>query len=167
MNKKGFTMVELLAVIVIIGVLAGVGIPAVTRQLEKSKIESFNTMRLSVCDAARNKILQDKMVCVVPPSPADPTTGNCSFDISTLLTEQYLDTLKDPSDENKNCTGTVYVNSIDHNNLVDEYNIKVNLVCIKYHTNDVKITDPVTGEVMDDEVNNSFLCSNLKTKNFR
>ena len=41
-NKNGFSLVELLAVIVILGILSIVGISAVTRLIEKSRIEKEN-----------------------------------------------------------------------------------------------------------------------------
>lgn len=38
-NKKGFTMVELLAALVVLGVLAGVAVPSVTSNLNKGHEE--------------------------------------------------------------------------------------------------------------------------------
>ena len=40
-NSKGFTLVELLAVIVIMGILMMVAIPAVTRTIENSRKDTF------------------------------------------------------------------------------------------------------------------------------
>lgn len=40
-NKKAFTLIELLAVLVILGVLMGIGIPKVTQYITKSKKEGF------------------------------------------------------------------------------------------------------------------------------
>ena len=39
MNKKGFTMIELLAAIVVMGILSVLAITGVTRLIEKSKDE--------------------------------------------------------------------------------------------------------------------------------
>ena len=40
-NKKGFTMVELLAVIVILGILMGVALPKVLGLLDSNKLYSI------------------------------------------------------------------------------------------------------------------------------
>ena len=42
MNKKGFTLVELIAIIVILGVVLVIAIPTVSNIVENSRIESFN-----------------------------------------------------------------------------------------------------------------------------
>lgn len=44
MNKKGFTLVELLAVIVILGIALTIAIPAVSNYIDKSKKEGFVTV---------------------------------------------------------------------------------------------------------------------------
>ena len=43
MNKKGFTIVELLAVVVIIAILAGLAVPNILRMIDTSKKEKFIT----------------------------------------------------------------------------------------------------------------------------
>ena len=40
-NKKGFTLVELLAVIAILAILVIMALPAVLRMFEKARIDSF------------------------------------------------------------------------------------------------------------------------------
>ena len=43
MNKKGFTIVELLAVVVIIAILAGLAVPNILKMIDTSKKEKFIT----------------------------------------------------------------------------------------------------------------------------
>ena len=52
MKKRGFTLVELLAVIVILGVLALITTPVVLSQIEQAKKNSFITSAKNVLDAA-------------------------------------------------------------------------------------------------------------------
>lgn len=48
MTKKGFTLVELMVVIVIVGILAAVAIPKFTKASHKAKASEFPTVLMSV-----------------------------------------------------------------------------------------------------------------------
>ena len=39
--KRGFTLVELLAVIIVLGIIVGIAVPGITKIMEKSKIKAF------------------------------------------------------------------------------------------------------------------------------
>ena len=54
-NSKGFTLVELLAVIVIMGILMMVAIPAVTRTIENSRKDTFIDIAKSYANAATTR----------------------------------------------------------------------------------------------------------------
>ena len=62
-NNKGFTLVELLAVIVIMGILMMVAIPSVTRTIENSRKDSFVDIAKSYANAARNMWTTDNLTC--------------------------------------------------------------------------------------------------------
>ena len=53
-NKKAFTLIELLAVIVILAVLLAIAIPKVTQYITKSRKDSLITTSRDFIDAARN-----------------------------------------------------------------------------------------------------------------
>lgn len=54
MNKKGFTMVELLAVITILGVVMAIAIPAVTSQITTTSAKYYEDLEKDVELAARD-----------------------------------------------------------------------------------------------------------------
>ena len=62
-NNKGFTLVELLAVIVIMGILMMVAIPSVTRTIENSRKDTFVDIAKSYANAARNMWTTDNLTC--------------------------------------------------------------------------------------------------------
>ena len=62
-NNKGFTLVELLAVIVIMGILMMVAIPSVTRTIENSRKDTFVDIAKSYANAARTLWTSDNLTC--------------------------------------------------------------------------------------------------------
>ena len=62
-NSKGFTLVELLAVIVIMGILMMVAIPSVTRTIENSRKDTYVDIAKSYANAARTLWTADGLTC--------------------------------------------------------------------------------------------------------
>ena len=62
-NNKGFTLVELLAVIVIMGILMMVAIPSVTRTIENSRKDTFVDIAKSYGNAVRTLWTSDNLIC--------------------------------------------------------------------------------------------------------
>ena len=62
-NKKGFTLVELLAVIVIMGILMMVAIPSISRVIENSRKDTFVDIAKAYANAAKTLWTADTLTC--------------------------------------------------------------------------------------------------------
>lgn len=92
-DKKGLTLVELLAVIVLIGLLLGLGIPGINRIRQNMNKKSLNTKVKLIEQAAvlwgqDNKTMLQKDDC----SDVDNENKKCyQIKIEELITEDYLE----------------------------------------------------------------------------
>ena len=61
MEKKAFTLIELLAVIIILGIIMIIAIPSVTNYISTSRKNSYITTAKSIMDGARNFVNEGKL----------------------------------------------------------------------------------------------------------
>ncbi|WP_433743439.1 prepilin-type N-terminal cleavage/methylation domain-containing protein [Falsibacillus pallidus] len=109
-NQKGFTLVELLAVIVILGIIAAIAIPSIGGIIDKSKADAHKSNALQIIAAAKLAVAGNDV------KPGDTVT------INDLVTDGYLDSApKDPDkDTNYDKDSTV---TITKNGKTIEYRI--------------------------------------------
>jgi type IV pilus assembly protein PilA len=81
-NQRGVTLIELLAVIVILGIIAAIAAPAVISNFDDAKKNSDEQTEKIVRDAAKRYILD------IRKSGGDPDTTNIS-----VLVDDYLDSV--------------------------------------------------------------------------
>lgn len=61
-NKKGFTLIEILAAVMILGILTAIAIVSVTKIIEKAKKEHYITVENNVISSAQSYAQQNRSV---------------------------------------------------------------------------------------------------------
>ncbi len=79
-NEKGLTLLELLAVIVILGIIAAIAIPSIGGIIKNTKDKANFSNALMIVNAAKFKVTNDA------------PTANTDYSLSELVDEGYLDT---------------------------------------------------------------------------
>ena len=101
-QKRGFTMIELLAVLVILGIIMVIAVPSVVGYLQDSKQKYYEQLEDSVMTAGKEYFSDHRSLL-----PRE--NGQIySVDIADLVTDGYTSDVLD-SDGNGTCTGMVYV----------------------------------------------------------
>ena len=114
-NNKGFTLIEMLGTIVVLGILSTIAVLSVTKILNNSKQKAYETMSQSIYEAAMNCLIEGKC-----------TANSTEIYSATLQSDGYLDTLKNPISSKDNCTGLVIVTSTGSGDYKDyEYEVKL------------------------------------------
>ena len=95
LNKKGFTLVELLVVIVILVIIMSIAIPSITSSLDRSKAKQRD---------AKVKLIESAAEIYV-----DRHIGTTKVSVSELYNEGLItiEQLKDPFNDEKCITGTI------------------------------------------------------------
>ena len=119
-NNKGFTLIEILAAVVILGIISTVAVPAVYKYVTKTRNFSYDNMYKTVFDAVKNYRIDN----------SDDSATYTKDDINNFVELNYLDPLIDPVDKSKTFSSDVYVtecrNSTDSTVLKDhEYTVKL------------------------------------------
>lgn len=98
MNKKGFTLTELLGVIIILAIIAIIAFPSVLGLLNSSQNETDEAMQNFAITAARNYV-NDNMDSY-PKALEGQTKTYSNLKIQTLLDEGYISSTTISSEKN-------------------------------------------------------------------
>ena len=120
LNKKGFSLVELLAAIAILAILMTVATQVFNSYKKKTRQQAYDTMAKSATAAATNYLMENAKAKYIT--------------FETLKERQYVDTLQDPRYKDKECTGIV-INKVMPGETQKQLDIlfqKVKLCCKNY-----------------------------------
>ena len=125
-KQKGFTMVELLAVIVILGVLATISIAAVMGIIEKAKERYYKSQEDNMVMAAQSYLKNNNK------SQPKVSGQTVKINLDKLKNAKYIDTVVDY--KKQTCSGSdSYVNAFKYE---DNVYYTAHLKCPNYETND-------------------------------
>ncbi len=123
MKEQGFTLVELLAVIVILSLIALISVPAITGIIKSSKETLSDAQRKNIELSAKNWASDIKNVKKLPQEDGD----NICIELTTLQNEGYADLeIKNP----KNGKDLIASVQITRNGKNLEYEVFSNSGCL-------------------------------------
>ena len=107
LNNKGFTLVELLAVIVILVVISSIAIPTISSSLDRSKGKQT--------DAKKKLLISAAELYVTDHRNSIPTTANCYITTTQLKNEGYIDSDATLDSSNNTITGCIHYDNNQYN----------------------------------------------------
>ena len=117
-NNKGFSLVELLAVVVVLGILAMIGTMAYTSYIESSRLKAYDTLARSASEAAAEYTLDHFNIE--------------SITLEELVEFNLLENANDPANKGHQCAGKVAITHKSNDIGLDTEEYDVTLCCKNY-----------------------------------
>ena len=95
-NKRGFTVVELLVVLVILGILITLAYISVSKYLNQARSTTYEDFEKNITSGVTNYLIDH--------TGSIPNEGeSLVVDVEKLVCEGYIDNLQDPRESSKTC----------------------------------------------------------------
>lgn len=115
LNKKGFTLVELLAVIVILGVIMLIAIPSIGTIIQNSRLNSFASSGKMYISTAQNYVAGEVTMSDGDYYMSVYELNNKKLDASPINPEKFITGYVKVTIENGNGTYSAYICEADSN----------------------------------------------------
>ena len=102
-NNKGFTLIEMLGTVVILGIIGTIAVTAVTKYLVSSRKEAYKMLQDALYEAVSNCASESN--CNL--------SNDTTMTVSDLKNKGYLDSFKNPKNSSKECDGSVVVKIVE------------------------------------------------------
>ena len=95
-NKRGFTMLELLAVIIILGIIISLAYTSISRYLNQARSTTYSDFEKNITSGVTNYLIDH--------TGSIPDEGeSLVVDVEKLVCEGYVDDLQDPRESARTC----------------------------------------------------------------
>ena len=149
-SKKGFTLIELIAVVVILGIIALIAVPSVISYLSGAQQDAYLIAEKSLAEAANNMFADcagegNMEVCQ---QYSVPDNGNyVTVPASVLIENGYLDPIADPAKQGSYCdennSFAIVMNDATDTDFNAKLSYKACLSCSQYQSTSCNFeTDP-------------------------
>ena len=130
LREKAFTLIEIIAAIIIIGIIALIAVPAVSRYINESKKTAYISYEHSMVDAAKNQVIKcingEEKQCDIP-----ELNGKDLIYLNELIDRGYLELMSDPNSKGFCDSELSYV---EISNTGNDYEYTACLYCGDYQT---------------------------------
>jgi len=102
-NNNGFTLVELLAVIVVLGIILTIAIPKIVLLINNAKESVYVKDEQMMVSSVKKFVLTNGDY--IP----DEIGVGINVPLSEMISQNFMENIVDPKDKSTNCTGYVEV----------------------------------------------------------
>lgn len=104
LNNYGFTLMELIGVIIIVAIVVAIAFPNISRYILSSRTNTYNMYEENLETATANMM----SVCLQKNTPdcIPESGGSKTVSLSDLISLQYIERLKDPEKDGQYCNET-------------------------------------------------------------